>query len=409
MRLTTSTLHPLFPGLVLVLASVAGCYVTPPPPSPQPAAARPAPDSDSEPPPAGYEPAAADASRPSLPPPRSRPPAFAVEPTAGPVGTMLTIFGDFSAVPAPAGVVCTFAGAVTVRPVRVSTDRVVVKVPPGATTGPVNVVHARNVLFTGHFTVTGTDDGLLIATPEGSGLLGEVYQLPANTGRLPDFNALGPPAATIVVPALGVSARRFDAGFPGLGAAGQTLLEWFAIRFAGLIDIPEAGNYQFRLNSDDGARLYIDNSLIIDNDGVHPPKAGNGTASLAAGKHEIVVEYFQGPRFEIALELFWQRGGGEWTLVPPEVLSRHVYSAPECAQPPGIMCCQAMMPACQDCQRRADAAMAEWQRHCGAAPPAVDCSEPPRRACCKALTPACRACAAQAAEERERWQASCGG
>ncbi len=79
----------------------------------------------------------------------------------------------------------------------------------------------------------------------------------------------------------------------------------------------------------------------------------------------------------------------------------------DCAERPRTMCCKALTPECQDCARRADEKLAQWEQECQA-PPAVDCSQPPTGGCCKALTPACRECARNLTEKRAAWEKTCG-
>ncbi|WP_081658613.1 PA14 domain-containing protein [Sporomusa ovata] len=79
----------------------------------------------------------------------------------------------------------------------------------------------------------------------------------------------------------------------------------------------------FALNSDDGSRLYIDGNLAIDNDGIHSLAMEEASVFLNPGTHSIRVEYFQGPRYELALQLFITPPGGEQTIFsladyPPE-------------------------------------------------------------------------------------------
>jgi hypothetical protein len=57
------------------------------------------------------------------------------------------------------------------------------------------------------------------------------------------------------------------------------------------------------LESDDGSRLYIDDQVVINNDGIHPPLAVRNRIELTGGIHRIRVSYFQGPRFHVALML----------------------------------------------------------------------------------------------------------
>jgi mono/diheme cytochrome c family protein len=47
------------------------------------------------------------------------------------------------------------------------------------------------------------------------------------------------------------------------------------------------------LRSDDGSKLWINGRLAVDNDGVHAPQNKSGKVKLAAGKHAIVVGFFE--------------------------------------------------------------------------------------------------------------------
>jgi len=107
------------------------------------------------------------------------------------------------------------------------------------------------------------------------------------------------PAGRIYASKLYISPRRFDEGFPGV----SNRFEWFAIDYRGKIYIPESKVYKFALLSDDGSRLLIDRKVVIDNDGVHPPEEKVGSIFLKKGLHTIEVQYFQGPRYYVALEL----------------------------------------------------------------------------------------------------------
>jgi hypothetical protein len=68
---------------------------------------------------------------------------------------------------------------------------------------------------------------------------------------------------------------------------------YFALRFTGKIKAHKSGRYSFCLDSDDGARLFIDGAIVIDNDGLHPRQAVWGTVELGAGLHDLEVQYFQ--------------------------------------------------------------------------------------------------------------------
>lgn len=131
-----------------------------------------------------------------------------------------------------------------------------------------------------------------------SGLRGQVYHIHRNTSHLPKFEKMKP-RGTIYSSELNVPTQDFNRGFPGL----TNQFEWFAIDYGGKFWIKKAAIYTFNLLSDDGARLFIDDQLIVDNDGLHPPEERMGSLQLTRGIHQIRLAYFQGPRFQVALVL----------------------------------------------------------------------------------------------------------
>ncbi|KAG0249737.1 hypothetical protein BG011_008986 [Mortierella polycephala] len=66
----------------------------------------------------------------------------------------------------------------------------------------------------------------------------------------------------------------------------------FAVRFSTHIDITQDGVHSFWLSSNDGSVLYIDNSLVVENDGQHYATEAEGRMMLQVGKHAMVVEFF---------------------------------------------------------------------------------------------------------------------
>jgi hypothetical protein len=126
--------------------------------------------------------------------------------------------------------------------------------------------------------------------PDTGWLRGNVYSLPLETRRLPDFAALRPTAA-ICTNALDVTERNGYPGFPGLGRR----YEWFGVDFRGKFAVTRPGTFSFRLTSDDGAQLVIDGALVVDNDGYHATRARQVAVRLEAGTHSIAIPYWQGP------------------------------------------------------------------------------------------------------------------
>ncbi len=74
----------------------------------------------------------------------------------------------------------------------------------------------------------------------------------------------------------------------------STREEYFGIMYSGEIKISESGDYTFFLSSNDGSSLYIDDKLVIDNDGLHGTIEKPGNIKLSAGKHKFRLSYFQG-------------------------------------------------------------------------------------------------------------------
>ena len=101
---------------------------------------------------------------------------------------------------------------------------------------------------------------------------------------IPNFSSLTPASTGTV--------SNFD-----ISAAGGT--DYFAVKFWGNINISTAGTYTFYTNSDEGSMLYIDGSLVVNNDGVHSSQERSGTKILTAGTHFIEVQYFERKSGEI--------------------------------------------------------------------------------------------------------------
>jgi hypothetical protein len=143
-----------------------------------------------------------------------------------------------------------------------------------------------------------------------AGLQGRVYHLKNGTHALPKFEHMRP-VGSVYTTQLNVWPQNFDEGFPNI----TDRFEWFAIEYTGKIWIENSGKYRFSLLADDGAKLYLNNQVVIDNDGVHGARAVSGSATLTRGIHEIKVEYFQGPRFTVALVLAVSPPGEPWRIL----------------------------------------------------------------------------------------------
>ena len=66
----------------------------------------------------------------------------------------------------------------------------------------------------------------------------------------------------------------------------------FAVRFTTHMDITQDGVYSFWLSSNDGSVLYISNTLVVENDGMHYSTEAEGRILLQTGRHPMTVEFF---------------------------------------------------------------------------------------------------------------------
>jgi hypothetical protein len=116
------------------------------------------------------------------------------------------------------------------------------------------------------------------------GAVASYFEIPQSS-VLPNFAELSP-YATEVVP-------RID--FPSTGGtfAGSGRSDLVAATYEGWIEVPDSGMWTLYTDSDDGSRLWIGETLVVDNDGLHGMVERSGQIALAAGRHPVRVEFFE--------------------------------------------------------------------------------------------------------------------
>ncbi len=67
----------------------------------------------------------------------------------------------------------------------------------------------------------------------------------------------------------------------------------FSFEYTGYVLVPRDGMYTFFTDSDDGSRLYVDTTLVVNNDGEHGMVERKGAIPLGKGLHALKVDYFQ--------------------------------------------------------------------------------------------------------------------
>ena len=95
--------------------------------------------------------------------------------------------------------------------------------------------------------------------------------------------------------------------------------QYFAFQFEGYLKVPDDGLYTLYLAANDGAKLSIDGSVLINNDGLHPLTEIYKQVSLKAGFHPVSVGYFQEGGTH-GFKVSWHGPGFEKQEIPADVL-----------------------------------------------------------------------------------------
>ncbi|WP_170148121.1 family 16 glycoside hydrolase [Marinoscillum furvescens] len=68
---------------------------------------------------------------------------------------------------------------------------------------------------------------------------------------------------------------------------------YFAIDYQGTVEVPVTGDYIFHIKADEGAMFYIDDSLVVDNNGPHGYRTRSGSIKLTKGSHSLRLGFMQ--------------------------------------------------------------------------------------------------------------------
>ena len=98
---------------------------------------------------------------------------------------------------------------------------------------------------------------------------------------MPDFTKYGVPSQT-----------GYTDGFSldGLGVSEE---DHFAALFVSNLIVEKEAEYRFMVISDDGANLFIDGELLVDNSSAHSRMPKFGTLKLSEGRHPVKVEFYE--------------------------------------------------------------------------------------------------------------------
>jgi hypothetical protein len=157
------------------------------------------------------------------------------------------------------------------------------------------------------------------------GLIVRLYEIDESVQQIPDLAPGETPSVAVVLPTLDIAEGKFPGG----------LTDQFLTEVEGFVTVRQPGEYTFRLTSDDGSRLWVDDRLVIDHDGLHGADPKDGVVTLMPGEHALRVRHFESAGGE-ALTLQWRPGGadagGMFTTIPADLLA-HDTSASLAASP----------------------------------------------------------------------------
>lgn len=110
----------------------------------------------------------------------------------------------------------------------------------------------------------------------------------------------------------------------------------FSVRWSGVLVAPVSGQYEIYTESDDGVRLWIDNSLKIWDWSTHSVKTNRTVVNLEAGKsYPIKLEYFESSGKAVS-RLLWKVPGKSKVVIPTSNL-KPASSTTSLLPPPSIV------------------------------------------------------------------------
>jgi hypothetical protein len=147
--------------------------------------------------------------------------------------------------------------------------------------------------------------------PKANAFCGDVFELRPGVSSLPDFRELDP-IGSIYTGSLAVPYQNLpqESVIPGV----TDRFAWFGVDYHATFWVSNPGRYEFKLMSDDGSSLQIDEKRIAEIDGLHTPKKAVGEIVLDAGRHTIHLPYFQGTPTGVALALWVRPPNGTWQI-----------------------------------------------------------------------------------------------
>jgi hypothetical protein len=118
--------------------------------------------------------------------------------------------------------------------------------------------------------------------------------------------------------------RQINQNFGGARWDASLPISGFSARWTGRMRPPVTGTYQLHTATDDGARLWIDGNLVIDNWQVQSLTTNTASLPLIGGQdYDLRMEYFNNSGSPMIARLEWTPPGGTRQLIPTARLFPH--------------------------------------------------------------------------------------
>ena len=144
-----------------------------------------------------------------------------------------------------------------------------------------------------------------------------------------DLSAAAPstmPAFASLTPYLVTTATSINVASTSGVFANSTRSDTVGAVYEGWINVPADNLYTLSTESDDGSRLYVGSTLLVDNDGLHGMVKVSADIGLKAGRHHVRVEFFENGG-GAGLIVRYQPLGGAEVVVPVSAWTRAVACA----------------------------------------------------------------------------------
>lgn len=144
----------------------------------------------------------------------------------------------------------------------------------------------------------------------GAGLYTEIWVRSSAISQLSNIPWTSTPTAVSVLPNVDLptiaNAARWSGG----------PISRYGVRMTGTLKVPAAGNWTFYTRSDDGSALYINGTMVVNNDGLHSATTRSGIINLPAGDAAFELRFFENTGTSVLQAMWSGPGVSTQTIIP---------------------------------------------------------------------------------------------